>query len=133
MVFLTYTHAYYFAEGIDPLQGPATDNNFLLNGPKTKCFKKLSRIVHIFFILKENCFGQHRQQNKIDIVGGAWHLMTVWALRTIQVHFVIHDEVCSNNVHYGCSFKCDPTVAKFIHYAHEHHHPYPIESIYCIY
>ncbi len=53
---------------MDLLQGPATDNNFLLNGPKNKCFKKLSRMGHSFFTLKENCFGQHAQQNNIDII-----------------------------------------------------------------
>ncbi len=38
------------------------------------------------------CFGQHTQQNNIDIGGGAWHLMTNLALPTIQVHFLIHDD-----------------------------------------
>ncbi len=94
MVFLIYTHA-YFAECIDLfclLQGPATDNNLLPNCPKTKCFKKLSRMGHSFVTLKENYFGQHTQQKNIDIGGGAWHLMTIWALPTIQVHFLIHDD-----------------------------------------
>ncbi len=76
MVFLIYTMLTTLQNAWIPYRA--------LNGPKTECFKKLSRMGHSF------C--QHTWQNNIDIGGGAWHvirrlkLMTIWAVLTIQVH-----------------------------------------------